>query len=378
MREVAHEGAVDFHHVHGQRLEVTEGGVARTEIVDRHLAAKLAHGRDETRRIIEVVQRRGFGNLDDKPFGKVPAVLQARDQRAQPAAVGRGDAGDIEREHDVRVALQIAEREIEYEPVEGAHQAEAFDHGHEFTGCNDAAVMRIHAQQTFIITHLVAGGVDDGLIGEDQAILLDRLGYLFAQLHVVAASLPLLLGHPISLRAIAPGGLGLQERALGFRDDVEAGPRLLGEKNDTDRDGDVDPIAADHDRGLPDRVGDALGDGHRVRFRADAEYDSETVAAQAADHIGFAQALIETLSNLDQNPVSSGATVGHVDAVELIESDRQEGTGLVVALAASQGVIERFAQAQLVEVAGQLVVVGELLELGFVLLALGNQAHGSR
>ena len=97
---------------------------------------------------------------------------------------------------------------------------------------------------------------------------------------------------------------------------------------------------------------DPFGDHHRILARAVAQHHAKTVAAQAADHVGRAQSLIQALGDLDQDPVSGLASEGGVDLVELIDSDRQESARLAVALRVGQGVVQGLAQAQLVEMPG--------------------------
>ena len=304
---------------------MAEGGVAGAEVVDRDLAAEIAHDRDEARRILEIVQRRGLGDLDDQPVGELGAVLEARDQGTQPAAVGGGDAGDVEGKGDLRVRLQGLQRQVEGAPVERAHQSQALDHGNETAGRNQLALRRIHAQQALVGAHLMAHGIDDGLIGEDQPVVLHRLGHLLAQFHVGPVAAALLLRHAVGLDAIAPGRLGLEQGALGLGDDVEAGLGLFGKEHHADRHGGVHARAVGDDHALTDRLDDPFGDHHRVLVRAVAQHHAKTVAAQAPDHVGGAQSLIQALGDLDQDPVSGLASEGGVDLVELVDADRQEG-----------------------------------------------------
>ena len=51
-------------------------GMAGAEIVERDAAASLAQRADEARRFLDVVERRGLGNLDHYPAGDFRPVAQ--------------------------------------------------------------------------------------------------------------------------------------------------------------------------------------------------------------------------------------------------------------------------------------------------------------
>ena len=66
-RDVAHEGSVYLDDIDGQRLEMTEGRETGPEVIQRDLAAELAHRAHEARRFLDIMQRRGLRNLDHQP-----------------------------------------------------------------------------------------------------------------------------------------------------------------------------------------------------------------------------------------------------------------------------------------------------------------------
>ena len=247
---------------------MAEGRVAGAEIVDRDLATQVAHDRKEARGIVQIVQRRRLGDLHDEAAGQVGAVLEARDQRPKPAAVGRCDAGDIDRQHHAGMALQIVQNEVERAPVERPHHAQALDHRHELARDHDVSGRREHAEQTFVEAHLVGRRVDDRLVGEGQAIFLHRTGHLFAEVHVGAVAQALLFRQLIQVQAIAPGRLGLQQRTFGLGDDIEAGARLVGEVDGADRGRDVKLIAGRLYRQLANALQYPFADRDRTLFAA--------------------------------------------------------------------------------------------------------------
>ena len=70
------ERAVDLDRVDRQRLQMSQRGMAGAEIVERDAAASLAQGADEARRFLNIVERRGLGDLDDHPAGDFRPVAQ--------------------------------------------------------------------------------------------------------------------------------------------------------------------------------------------------------------------------------------------------------------------------------------------------------------
>ena len=131
--------------------------------------------------------------------------------------------------------------------------------------------------------------------------------------------------------------------------------------------------------------------------------DAKRVDAQAGMEVGFStlmatlngQNLIHDIGFLESALITSyemyiltdeaigmakhiarGVTVNKDNlAVDRIDSDGQESARLIVALRVGQGVVQGLAQAQLVEMPGQIVVVGLPFELRLFLLAFGDQAQ---
>ena len=65
----------------------------------------------------------------------------------------------------------------------------------------------------------------------------------------------------------------------------------------------MDPPVADAHRGLAHRPQDAFGGETALVFVATAEHHAETVAADPADDVGGAQALVEAPGDLEQHRV---------------------------------------------------------------------------
>src|SRR5262249_19814197 len=120
-----------------------------------------------------------------------------------------------------------------------------------------------------------------------------------------------------------------------------------------------------------------LGRARHLVGRAMRQHDTEAVGADAADGIALAQQAIEPLSDLDQDRIARAMAVGAVDDRKLVGADDEIGAGRAVAPVVGERMLEQVAQAYLVEVAGEVVEAGQMLEARLVLLARGDQAQAA-
>ena len=118
---------------------------------------------------------------------------------AQPRAVGRGEARDVEAEADLGIRPDFLDRLLEHIAVDEADEAELLDRGDEFAGGDDAPVLVDHAQQAFVIVDRARRTVDHGLIGEGQAAFAQRPLHALAQRHADAMALALLVGEAVGM-----------------------------------------------------------------------------------------------------------------------------------------------------------------------------------
>src|SRR5579885_1278385 len=84
---------------------------------------------------------------------------------------------------------------------------------------------------------------------------------------------------------------------------------------------------------------------------------------------------ITSLADFDDDGVGRLVAVGVVDGAELVDADREIGAGRARAQAAGDDLVERLAQTLLVEMAGELVVMRELLESELGRLARSDEAE---
>ena len=218
-------------------------------------------------------------------------------------------------------------------------------------------------------------GVDHGLVREAQAAVAQGALHALAQGHADAMTLPLLVGNAVGNETVATGPFGFGQRSLGAGHDLVRGFRLLGIGRAADRDGGVDRAGTGVDRHLADRAEHLLGHGRDGVLGTVGEHDAEAVATHAADHVAHAEAAVETLTDLDDDLIRGLVAEDVIDAGELVDADGEIGAGETGAGAVREHVIERLAQAPAVEMAGQLVVVRNMLEPLLLGLARGDGAQ---
>ncbi len=108
--------------------------------------------------------------------------------------------------------LDLLDRGLEHIAIDDANEAHLLDRRDEGAGGDDAAVFADHAQEAFVIIDFAGHARDHRLIGQRQAIFLERALHLLAQRHADAMAAALLFGEAIGHEAIAAGALGFRQR----------------------------------------------------------------------------------------------------------------------------------------------------------------------
>ena len=101
----------------------------------------------------------------------------------------------------------------------------------------------------------------------------------------------------------------------------------------------------------------------------------ELVAADARRAAGVAEASLEPPRDLDQQLVADFVAARFVDQLEIVEVDEQQRSAAAAAGAAGERLLEAVAQQTAIRQAGQPVVIGEVDDLFFGALALGDVGH---
>ena len=376
-REIVDERTVDLDGIDGQALQVAQRRMAGAEIVERDAAAGVAQRADEPGRFLDIVERRGFGDLDNEARGDVGPVAHLRDQRAQPRPIGRGQARNVEAEPDGGMSVELRHHHIEDIAVDQPDKTKLFEFRHEFAGRNDPAVRRAHPQEALVMVDFLGCGHDHRLEGKQDALFAQRRLHLVADRQAAPLALALLTGHAIMAVAVAPGALGFGERALRPGDRVVGGQTLIGKRGAADRRRGIDVPPRRQHRPRADRGQDLLGRRPDIFLPTMRQDDAETVAAEPADQIADAQAAVEPPADFDQHAIGRLIAEHVVDHRHVVDSDRQERGRAVGALIGGDDLVDRFAQPGLVEMTGQLVVIRQPLEARLLRLAVADRTDDS-
>ena len=180
-----------------------------------------------------------------------------------------------------------------------------------------------------------------------------------------------------SMPAVAAGGLGGVHRVVGaLQRAVDAGARRPGERDDADAGAHLAHAPGRRQRllaqALPERPRHLLG---LLLARARQQH-GELVAGQASEVIGRAQALLHRARRVHQHAVADGVPERVVQLLEAIQVEHQQRAARVLAAARSEVVGQRRQERPAVRQTGQLVDLGEAMQLCLVVAAVGDVAKG--
>ena len=149
---------------------------------------------------------------------------------------------------------------------------------------------------------------------------------------------------------------------------------LVVEADDADRGRHRDALALERQAPLADRLEHALGDALRGVAVGVAQQDGELVAAEAGDHVGLADAVVQRAADRADDLVAGLVAAGVVDVLEAVEVEQEDRALAAVARGVGDVLGELLVEAATVEELRQRVVVGEVLQLVLEALALRDVA----
>ena len=130
--------------------------------------------------------------------------------------------------------------------------------------------------------------------------------------------------------------------------------------------------------GLAERGADAAREPHGILRRVDVlGDDGKLVAAQPADQVDFAHALLEPRRDLGEQSIAGGVAERVVDVLEAVEVEPEHRHQLAVALGAGHGAVEMLVELKPVGQAGQRIVHGEIADLVLGQPALADAPRGN-
>ena len=198
-----------------QHLQIAERGVAGAEIVDRNAAAQIAQLRHELGVLLEMMQRRGFGEFDIEARRDILVGADVVDEAVEPGGIAGRGTRDVDAQMDARIGAQGFDRDLQRAAVDQADDAQLFGRGHELAGGRDGAVLAPHAQQALIFEDAAVMGVDDRLIGEHQPSVMQRGDDVVGYRHHAQAGAFALRRFLVDEEAVAAGAAGAFEGLFG-------------------------------------------------------------------------------------------------------------------------------------------------------------------
>ena len=149
---------------------------------------------------------------------------------------------------------------------------------------------------------------------------------------------------------------------------------LVVEADDADRGRHRDALALERQAPLADRLEHALGDALRGVAVGVAQQDGELVAAEAGDHVGLADAVVQRAADGADDLVAGLVAARVVDVLEAVEVEQEDRALAAVARGVGDVLGELLVEAAAVEELRQRVVVGQVLQLVLEALALRDVA----
>ncbi len=334
---------------------------------------------------IEVLDRGGLGDLDDDPARIDPARVEpVEDPRRD---VGLPELARREVEADLQGDLRLAPRRVlardllDHPVADRLDQAELLGQRDEVVGRHEGSVGLAPAQQRLDPDHPRRGEVDDRLVVQLPALLLDRLAQAGDERQLRDRVDARGRGEHV---AADPTLLRLGHRRLGAEEQVLAGARVLGEQRQADARGQVQLGARDRER-LAQRVLDPPGhalrghDGgvvltHLVALEV-GEQEEELVAAHPRHEVGLARRLTQPFGELPEHLVAGLVTERVVHELEVVDIHHEHRDRALVSSGTCHREVEELVEHRPVRQPRALVVIGEERRLLLRLLLQGDVLH---
>ena len=166
--------------------QAAERREAGAEIVERQRTAEVVERGDEARRLVEVADHGGLGDLDDQAARQVRPAGDGRGDQRQPLRIAHRLGRDIDRNARLGRRLQRLQRARQHVVVDQPDEAEALAQLDEILGHGDRPVRPFEAQQAFVEDHRARGDIDHRLEGQLEPLVVQRR-HQFARQRRVAA-----------------------------------------------------------------------------------------------------------------------------------------------------------------------------------------------
>ncbi|MCY1409390.1 hypothetical protein D9M71_247390 [compost metagenome] len=378
--ELGHEGAVDLQHIQVEAVQVAEGGIAGTEVVDADAHAQVVELLEHRGGSLGIGHGHAFGDLQahalrtDAGFCNDAAdllhqVMLGELPGRQVDAHGQGRGAGM----FAVPASHVAAGFVQYPEAEGQDQAGVLGHLDEVAGVDQFAGRLLPAHQRLHADYLLAGQPDYGLVVQDELAVAQGLAQLGLQRQPADGQVM----HAVveEFEAVLAQGLGAVHGQVRMAEDFFRRFVAQGAGGDADAGADVELLAIDQE-GRFQGAHQALGDQRRGVGSIDAvQQDGEFIAAHPRQRVALPQAGAESRGDLDDEQVAGQVAQAVVDQLEAVEVDEQHREGrLPMAAAAGHGAGQAVGEERTVGQAGERIVEG-VDQLLFGALAFHHPAH---
>ena len=319
-----------------------------------------------------------FRDLQDQPLRVRPGLLQGLLQGFREAGVPDLEGGDVDAEGEVPEppslpGAKLLQGVAEDPGPQGLDQADLLRQGDELVGGDEAPRGLGPAQQRLQAREAPLPKLQDGLVVQEELVLLQGLPEAHLQVHASGeVPVQILGGEGV---AVAPSGLGPVEGPVGLADQHVRLFPVLGEHRDAQAGGDVHrPFGAREGNleglqdppGLPPRMAGAL----QVR-----QEHRETVLPGAGHRGLVPHGGGKALPRLHQNLVPHEVAQGAVEDLESVQVQEEQSQPTVLPGAGPQLHPKAILEEVAVRQPRELVVVGLVEDLGVLGLQLRQVAE---
>jgi hypothetical protein len=367
--DIVDERLVDLDDVDRQQLaEVTQRGVADSEVVDGQQHAQLAEAGEHRARPADVGDDRRLGDLQAQPVRRQAGLGQRPAHGLQEVLGGQLARRDVDGDLDViappahRLRAGLADDPF----ADRLDQPQTLGHRDELVRRDRPQERMAPAQQRLDTGDLPAAQPDLRLVVEAQLAVGQRLAQAALQrqpaqrdraqrvVEGLAARLAVLLG-------TVHRGVGVLHQLVGV---VAVAGACDGQ---ADRRGDEARLPVEIDRGSQ-RGGQAFGDAQRLGLPRDVgDQDGELVTAEAGDDVLGAQRGGQAARDGLQQAVAGAVAERVVDELEVVdvdEQDRDVADSARIARTTLQRVLDTLDERAAVGQAGQWIVCGAMSQRG--------------
>ena len=272
-----------------------------------------------------------LGHFDLQPLGREADFGELRGEDRIEGRIAELDRRDIHRKADARPIKRIAASSFHHEGADLVDEAALLGNRHEDIRRHEADLGMQPAYQRLDPARLHRGGVEDRLIDDREAVLLERLAQLVGKAHALGA-------RGVDRRvvegdAVAAELLGEIHRDVGAAQQFLGADRLVVGQRDADAGADLDEAAVERDR-IVEKADEAVADLSRALHRLRAvEHDGELVAADTGEKPDALADVREAVGDMAQQIVARLVAIGVVDFLEAIEIEIDQPHRRSVALA---------------------------------------------